>query len=218
MLFVLTGKIQIGKTRWLQRLVEETERRGGRCDGVIAPGDWRRIDGMEGEARFEKLGIFNELLPGHERISFAVKRSVTGDLPEAVRERTKSKGRGPNPMLGWDFRAASIEKVNEWFSRLPCCDVDAGVLIVDEIGRLELSFGEGLTSAMDVLKAGPTPSHPVALVVVREDLLELARGSFSDAWGGFAEIAPDETSFLRVMRELERAGIVAPALPPDAQA
>lgn len=218
MLFVLTGRIQIGKTRWLQRLVEETERRGGRCDGVIAPGDWCRVDGAEGEVRFEKLGIFNELLPGHERISFAVKRPVMGDLPEAVRERARLKRHGPNPRLGWDFRDASIEKVNEWFSRLPCYGVDAGVLIVDEIGRLELSFREGLTSAMDVLKAGPTPSHPVALVVVREDLLEMARGSFSDAWGGFAEITPDEVSFLRVMGELERAGIVAPALPPDVQA
>lgn len=218
MLFVLTGKIQIGKTRWLQRLVEEIERRGGRCDGVIAPGDWRRIDGAEGGVRFEKLGISNELLPGHERISFAVKRSMTGDAPESARESARPKEREPNPMLGWDFRAASIEIVNEWFSRLPSYGVDAGVLIVDEIGRLELSFGEGLTSAMDALKAGPTPSHPVALVVVREDLLELARGSFSDAWGEFAEITPDETSFLRVMRELERAGIVASALPSDAQA
>ncbi len=37
-LCILTGDVQIGKTRWLQALVSDLEARGAVCDGVIAPG------------------------------------------------------------------------------------------------------------------------------------------------------------------------------------
>ena len=42
MLFVLTGGIQTGKTRWLGRLVEALGAEGVRCAGVMAPGVWRK--------------------------------------------------------------------------------------------------------------------------------------------------------------------------------
>ncbi len=38
MLFVLTGDVQTGKTRWLHDLVEEIASRGVLCEGVLAPG------------------------------------------------------------------------------------------------------------------------------------------------------------------------------------
>lgn len=40
MLFVLTGDVQIGKTRWLERLVSDLEERRVISYGVIAPGIW----------------------------------------------------------------------------------------------------------------------------------------------------------------------------------
>ena len=66
-LCVLTGDVQIGKTRWLQALVSDFEARGTVCGGVIVPGVW-----CEDEAgSFDKLGIDNELMPTHEVVHFA---------------------------------------------------------------------------------------------------------------------------------------------------
>ncbi|MDD6289009.1 MAG: nucleoside-triphosphatase, partial [Eggerthellales bacterium] len=46
MLLILTGEIQIGKTRWLQELVCELQEEGVAVSGVIAPGIWvERPDG-----------------------------------------------------------------------------------------------------------------------------------------------------------------------------
>lgn len=38
MLFLLTGEVQIGKTRWLESLVTELADCGVSCVGVLAPG------------------------------------------------------------------------------------------------------------------------------------------------------------------------------------
>ena len=40
MLFLLTGEVQIGKTRWLEGLVADLAERGVPCAGVLAPGQW----------------------------------------------------------------------------------------------------------------------------------------------------------------------------------
>ena len=72
MLFILTGDVQSGKTRWLERLVAELAADGVESRGVLAPGVWRlRADGDDGgprplgsgEGAYEKLGIDNVLLP-----------------------------------------------------------------------------------------------------------------------------------------------------------
>ena len=78
MLFLLTGDVQIGKTRWLERLAAELSGDGVQVAGVLAPGVWRVREphevpgerGLAGEGRFEKLGIDNVLLPGGERVPF----------------------------------------------------------------------------------------------------------------------------------------------------
>ncbi|ACV22509.1 Uncharacterised protein [Slackia heliotrinireducens] len=68
MLFVLTGDIQTGKTRWLEALVSELERSGAGVFGVVSPGVWEQGP-REGE--FRKLAIDNVLLPGCRRIRMA---------------------------------------------------------------------------------------------------------------------------------------------------
>ncbi len=83
MLFLLTGDIQIGKTRWLEQLVGDMRARGVKCAGVVAPGVWRERTAAElaagegnhggaaagegnhggaaaGEGRFEKLSAGKE--------------------------------------------------------------------------------------------------------------------------------------------------------------
>ena len=80
MLFLLTGEVQIGKTRWLESLVTELADRGVPCAGVLAPGRWVPSEGEHADENgYEKLGIDNVLLPDGERISFARR----GDLARA---------------------------------------------------------------------------------------------------------------------------------------
>ena len=69
MLFILTGDIQIGKTRWLESTCRKLAADGIPCAGVVAPGVW--VPSEHGDANgFEKLGIDNLLLPQGERIPF----------------------------------------------------------------------------------------------------------------------------------------------------
>ena len=64
MLFLLTGEVQIGKTRWLESLVTELADRGVPCAGVLAPGQWVPSEGEHADENgYEKLGIDNVLLP-----------------------------------------------------------------------------------------------------------------------------------------------------------
>lgn len=198
MLFVLAGEIQTGKTRWLLRLLDDLRARGVEADGVVAPGVWR-ADGCGG---FEKLAIENRLLPDGETVEFARR----ADLVEGAGKR-----------CGWVFSDDAIARVNAHFERLrggegeaiaPARAVDrrtnvsretfgaAGVrgrlLVVDELGWMELERDAGLTSALELLADGPTARWPHALVVVRADLVAAARARFEPAWGTARVILPDD--------------------------
>lgn len=232
MLFVLTGGIQTGKTRWLGRLVEELEADGVRCAGVTAPGVWRErrrgaelsagelAVGSRAESEYEKLGIDNVLLPGGERVPFA-RRVDLACQAGAYDSRSQSARAG----LGWAIDDAAIARVNAHFRELAAeagaeieaaeagagavdpspadaCQHAASLLIVDELGRLELMRGEGLVEAMALLDCGPTRAFPHALVVVREDLLPLAHRRLAPVWGAPAPIHLDEEGAARVRAAL----------------
>ena len=204
-LYILTGDVQIGKTRWLQALVRDLEARGAVCDGVIAPGVWR-----EDEAGgFDKLGIDNELLPTHEVVHFARR----DDLARADCA-FDANAQSAQAKLRWHISDEAIRKVNAHFDALieaakepqtvdmsecSCIHADQTkrMLIVDELGRLELLRNEGLTSAMELLKRGPEERYECALLVARDmfDLPRLAEMRFAAAWGGSKRISPtDEAS------------------------
>lgn len=219
MLFALTGGIQTGKTRWLSGLVEGLLADGVRCAGVLAPGVWRRRDafaelpagersagGRVGSA-YEKLGIDNVLLPGGDRVGFARRADLARESGLACRDSQSSRAG-----LGWAIDDDAIARVNAHFEMLAAAADDASspkdgsacvwrqdvhrgqapsLLIVDELGRLELLCGEGLAAAVALLDRGPMPAYPHALVVVREDLLPIARERFQPAWGGIAPLRPD---------------------------
>lgn len=219
MLFALTGGIQTGKTRWLSELVGGLLADGVRCAGVLAPGVWRRRDvfaepsagersvgGRAGSA-YEKLGIDNVLLPGGERVGFARRADLARESGLACRDSQSSRAG-----LGWAIDDSAIARVNAHFEMLAAAADDASspkdgsacvrrqnghrgrapsLLIVDELGRLELLRGEGLTAAVALLDRGPTPAYPHALVVVREDLLSIAREHLQPVWGRIAPLRPD---------------------------
>lgn len=203
MLFLLTGDVQIGKTRWLCATCEALEARGVRVAGVVAPGVWREREpgepsgrhGLDGDGRFEKLGIDNVLLPGGERVPFARRRDLVSerDVWGSGREALAAR-------LGWAISDAAIAQVNAHFARLAAHGAEGraapaaslgGLLVVDELGRLELMRGGGLTEAVSMLDAGPTAAYPHALAVVRDVLEPLACQRFERAWGVPCAIGPN---------------------------
>lgn len=252
MLFFLTGDVQIGKTRWLDRTIGELARAGVPSAGVLAPGVWReRAEGegapacaAAGAGRYEKLGIDNVLLPQGERVAFARRRDL------AAREGSYRPGsQSAAAQLVWEIDDAAIARVNAHFDRLAAGVGDGGnlaaaagaqgggegagacgrvlapagavhggdsaavagaasngeaqppagtpaarggLLVVDELGQLELLRGGGLSSAVALLQAGPSARFPHAVAVVRDWLLEQADGLLAEAWPERASIAPGE--------------------------
>ena len=204
MLFVLTGQVQTGKTRWLEGLVRDLAERGVTAYGVLAPGVWVDCrDNLEAFPHadangFEKLGIDNVLLPDGQRIAFARR----ADLAEASGERDPNS-QSSQAKLHWSISDEAIERVNRHFAdlrvRAQAHDGTAGgFLIVDELGQLELLHGGGLTEAVGILQDGPTPMTRHALVVVREALLAHLEGRFS-RWGQIELVNPDEPSRSRIL-------------------
>lgn len=181
MLFILTGDIQIGKTRWLQGVCDQLVDGGVPVAGVLAPGVWRA--NPEWPNGFEKLGIDNVLLPSGERIEFARRRDLADS---GVRSRLDD-GMPAEMKLAWQFSDEAVDRVNAHFDMLTSQQDDLGrngLLVVDELGRLELERGVGLTSAMRLLAQGPRPGWPHALVVVREWLVPRAHELFDAPWSG----------------------------------
>ena len=231
MLFLLTGDVQIGKTRWLGALADELAGEGVAVAGVLAPGVWRERApheasgerGLAGEGRFEKLGIDNVLLPAGERVAFARRRDLA--LAEGSFDPTSQSAAA---QLAWEISDDAIARVNAHFDALARRDARhanpespadparmfhvkhsfaqtdvsretfragetrPGLLVVDELGRLELMRDGGLTAATALLERGPASGFPHALAVVRDWLCPCAEERFAAAWGGAEVLAPDE--------------------------
>jgi len=205
MLFVLTGNVQTGKTRWLERLVDSLEDAGVEVFGVLAPGAWadRRDEPEPGEHvdanGFEKLGIDNVLLPSRERLVFARRADLAVDANEYDPEAQSARAK-----LTWHISDAAIARVNAHFKKVaPSLSAKGskGLLIVDELGQLELKRNGGLTEAVALLEAGPFPAAGHALIVVRETLLPLIEGHFG-GWGEHVRIAPTGESRALILESL----------------
>ncbi len=224
MLFILTGGVQTGKTRWLEALVADLEACGVPSAGVIAPGVWREKNvPAQGSGR-EKIGIDNVLLPSATRIRFADRRDLLNARLCACAGPSSSDTAGEagaggtaesdRAQLGWAIYDDAIERVNGHFdtikaglpadcadgpnTRAPGCDERGWLLVVDEIGRLELEGGGGIVSAMAALDGGPSKRYPHALIVVRDWLFDRAEERFGPVWGGSAAIEPNDEGAARV--------------------
>ena len=194
MLFFLTGDIQTGKTRWLETALEALAEQGVGTCGVLAPGVWRE----HADGTFEKLGIDNVLLPSGERIPFARRNDL------AIAEGSYDSGsQAAQAKLSWAIDDAAIERVNAHLEAVAAdtagTDSTIGVqprlLVIDELGRLELERGQGLTAALDLIDRGATPALPHALVIVRSALIDAAYRRFAAAnWGGTESVSPGNSA------------------------
>ena len=188
MLYILTGEIQTGKTRWLQALIDKLAEKGVPLEGVLAPGVWRPNPTKPNG--FEKLGIDNVMLPGGEVVPFARRR----DLASGETSKMELQGMPADMKLAWAFSDEAVERVNAHFAELAAGEPPArpGLLVVDELGRLELERGGlGLTEAVGLVARGPRPGWPHALIVVRDWLVPRARMVCCPAWNNeIREVGP----------------------------
>ena len=76
------------------------------------------------------------------------------------------------------------------------------LLVVDEIGRLELQRGGGLVEAMRLLQQGPSSAFPHALVVVRSWLAARAEEAYCPAWGPAVYVEPTAEDAVRIKEAL----------------
>ena len=196
MLYLLTGDRQIGKTRWLERLVAEAAGAGVVAAGVLAPGVWvEQGTDASGAIVREKTGIDNVLLPEGTRIPFARRRDIA--QAEGSFVATSQSARAG---LGWEMSDEALALVNAHCAA--CSGKNAGLFIVDELGPLELLRGEGLTEAVAVLDRGPTVAGQCALAVVRPELIDIAEDRWTGIWGGCQRILPDEEGFRKLLHDI----------------
>lgn len=149
-LALLTGGRGAGKTRWCEALARAA--RGARLVvvGVLSPPVL--ADG-------EKRGI--DLLD----------LATGGRRPLAERARPGLPGTAG---LGWRFDPEALAAGNSALERVGACDL----LLVDELGPLELGRASGFTAAFGLLDAR---RYDLAVVVVRPALLAAARERWREA-------------------------------------
>lgn len=185
-LYVMSGAFMTGKTTWIEQLLIEAglplrSSNPNLADAAVQ--EWARdlhlkIAGVCTPATFnekEKDGIDAVSLPDCRRFALAARRE------DVVQPQSAGRAQGAgSPRLGWDFSSEAMERIN---SHLRSC-ADCDLLIVDELGPLELLKGEGYTEALRMLDAG---SVKTALVVIRPALLDIAR----KRWGDFTLLGTD---------------------------
>lgn len=137
---ILSGAVGSGKTTICRQAADRAEQHGLDCAGILCP------------ARFvgpDKVGIDLLDLRTKQRRSLA----EADDQPAALRT---GKYRFDVEAMTWGM--ACLE------TACPC-----DLLIIDELGPLELERGEGWVNALDILRAG---QFEMALVVVRPGLVK----------------------------------------------
>jgi len=155
-LWLLTGPSGAGKTTFCRRLAQTARSQGWDAAGLLSPA-WMDAG--------KKIGILLEDLGGGEQRTLA----YTSPHP------------GADLCLGkWFFDPQVLAWGNRLLEHCPPCDL----LIVDELGPLELDAGTGLSAAFGLLAAR---RYRVGCVVVRPSLL--AQACVRWPWGRPLEVA-----------------------------
>jgi len=138
---LLTAPSGQGKTTACARAVELAHARGLRVAGVLSLPVYQ--DGAKTAITLRDVGT------GRARVLACANQT----------------GHGPRVGI-WTFDPASVAWGQQVLASLASCDL----LVIDEIGPLELERGQGLTNALDALRGG---AYRLALVTVIGPLIEV---------------------------------------------
>ena len=140
MLFLLTGDVQIGKTRWLERLASELYAEGCEVAGVVAPACG---------ARRGRAGSRSSASTTCCCRTASASRSRGGATSRAPRGLLDPESQSEAAQLAWHISDDALARVNAHFGLIAegmCGGAEEGearprLLVVDELGRLELERG-----------------------------------------------------------------------------
>ena len=153
---LLTGERGVGKTHLCQQLVVQARKSGYSCAGVLSP------------------AIISE----GEKVGIDLVDAATGE------KRLLAEADHAGGEVRWG-KYRFVRATLEWGAEVLRGSTPCDLLVVDELGPLELKLGQGLVAALDVLDEG---AFSLALVVVRLELVDSMR----------ERLRPAETSILEV--------------------
>jgi nucleoside-triphosphatase THEP1 len=143
-LFIITGWRNTGKTTFCHFIIDGARERGLRVTGVLSPGVFED---------YQKTGIEIE------------------DLTSGERRILAHKGHDPSSefqLPDWIFEKENLAWGNTIFKQ----SVPTDILIVDELGPIELEQQKGWVDAMQALDG---QAYRIAFVVIRPELLQIAK-------------------------------------------
>ncbi|MDO9547106.1 MAG: nucleoside-triphosphatase [Pelolinea sp.] len=147
---LVTGKREVGKSNFCADLVRELKKMDHSVSGIISPGTYKEN---------KKIGIFSQNISNGERIELA--HYSPGWDPE-------------NPQRVWKINLNAVHWGNSILRKMLLCEV----IVIDEIGFLELEKHSGWSQAFQVLEG---ENYKIAFIVVRPDLIDIALSKWENA-------------------------------------
>lgn len=143
-LFLITGVSGSGKTTFCREMVHAAQRSTWQVAGLLSLPEFKGS---------EKTSIWaQDLRLGEKRLLASVQRQAENDL-----------------LFGkWFFNCQTLD----WGKDVLKASIPCDLLVVDELGPLELKFSQGWKNALDVIRTG---HYRLALVVIRPELVNMVQ-------------------------------------------
>ncbi|MBI9046507.1 MAG: hypothetical protein JEZ06_18595 [Anaerolineaceae bacterium] len=151
---IITGARQIGKTPFCQQIIQAARNNTWDIAGLLSPGVF---------ANNEKLIIQVSDLRAEETRILARRRDLVKDDTQAILSTRK-----------WIFDSIQMQWGNSILKNATPCDL----LVIDELGPIELEEGRGWQAGIEALDSG---AYQLALLVLRPELLPHGRQRWPQA-------------------------------------
>ncbi len=177
LIYVVTGEKGSGKSTVCARVAREAARSGLTVGGVLTErGDTENLSSPRRVV---------DLRTGESRPFGSQDRE--GGRPHRQddrREVTADQTGTSDPLTpGWDFDSGVFEWVAGLLSRATPCDL----LVIDELGPLELLGGRGWAAALEVVRSR---AYGIALVVCRPELVDVLKAQLDPVPDAFLDVTP----------------------------
>jgi nucleoside-triphosphatase THEP1 len=170
---IITGERDVGKTTLCSKLVEKLKYLGYSVAGIISPGIYR--DDV-------KIGIRALDIKNGRKVKLA-------DFSPGWDKE--------NPSRMWKMNAVATPWGNHVLKKSVPCDI----LIIDEIGYLELEINGGWKKSFEILEG---KLFKIAFIVIRKELVEVALSHWENAQVLILESAEDMDSISKeILHQIE---------------